>query len=154
MSDARLLDAPRDRKPHPMTSEGGPPLCPRAETEGSRIIAPKRAAGRLPARLFEEVSDEEILVQGSRVPLECLLYEHRSGATAQELVRAYPAVPLARVYAILAYCLEHPADIDAYVARAEAYRARSRTHRAANPSPLLGRLGRDPSSPHGDSTRT
>ncbi|WP_227645971.1 DUF433 domain-containing protein, partial [Klebsiella pneumoniae] len=61
----------------------------------------------------------------------------------EEMVQAFPSLRLADVYAVLAYALAHPEEVEAYRKRQE---ARARKAEAAvreyRPEGLLRRLGR------------
>jgi hypothetical protein len=50
------------------------------------------------------------------VPLETLVFSFDSGATAEEIAQQYPSLRLADVYAVIAYVLENPDSVRAYVA--------------------------------------
>jgi uncharacterized protein (DUF433 family) len=84
-------------------------------------------------------------VVGTRVALEQVVREFRVGATPEEIVAAYDVLRLADVYAVLGWYLTHRADVDAYVAAAEADEARvevladTRTDRGALRARLLSR---------------
>jgi uncharacterized protein (DUF433 family) len=56
-------------------------------------------------------------VSNTRVPLDNLIHEFLGGASAEEIVAAYPSVPLADVYTLIGHYLHHRAEIDAYLAR-------------------------------------
>jgi uncharacterized protein (DUF433 family) len=59
--------------------------------------------------------DGTIRVSGTRVPLESLIACHQRGDKPEEIHAAFPVVPLADVYAVLAYYLVHQAEVDAYI---------------------------------------
>jgi uncharacterized protein (DUF433 family) len=50
----------------------------------------------------------------SRVQLEWVLVAHAQGARPEDIVDMYSALELADVYAVLAWALRHPADVEAY----------------------------------------
>jgi len=85
----------------------------------------------------------DLYVEGTRVFLEDILEAYDRGLSPEEMVQAFPSLRLAEVYAILAYALAHPAEVEAYRKRQE---ARAREAEAAvkkyRPEGLLGRLGR------------
>lgn len=60
-----------------------------------------------------------IRIQGTRVPIDMVVYDYRSGATAEEIVASYPSVRLADVHAVLSYYLQHRAEVDAYLVQQE-----------------------------------
>lgn len=51
----------------------------------------------------------------SRVLLELVLHAHQRGASPQEIVQMYPALDLGDVYAVIAYYLAHPPEVDEYL---------------------------------------
>ncbi|KAB2865714.1 MAG: DUF433 domain-containing protein [Anaerolineae bacterium] len=62
----------------------------------------------------------KIRVGGTRVLLELVIHAFQSGETAEGIVDSYPSLSLADVYAVLAYYLNHRAEIDTYVQQADA----------------------------------
>lgn len=53
----------------------------------------------------------------TRVTLDSVVTAFRSGATAEEIAQQFPAVALAHVYQVIAYYLQHAADVEAYLGR-------------------------------------
>ena len=62
-------------------------------------------------------------VSGTRVTVESLLASFQRGATAEEIADQYPSVPLADIYATVAYYLRHRNEVDAYLQKVEAQEA-------------------------------
>ncbi len=62
----------------------------------------------------------------SQVVLDVLVREYQEGADPESIVRAYPTLGLADVYAAIAYYLRHKDELDAYLRarREEAARLR------------------------------
>jgi uncharacterized protein (DUF433 family) len=58
-------------------------------------------------------------VGGSRVLLELVIRAFQDGATPETIVQRYPTLALSDVYAVIAYYLRHPSEIDGYLARRE-----------------------------------
>ena len=58
-------------------------------------------------------------VSGSRVTLESLLGLFHQGATAEDIHQAFSSVPLADVYAVIAYYLQHRDEVDGYLQQVE-----------------------------------
>src|SRR5438045_2783088 len=52
----------------------------------------------------------------TRVTLDTVLAAYRAGASAEEIAVRYDSLALADVHAAIAYCLRHPADVEAYLA--------------------------------------
>jgi uncharacterized protein (DUF433 family) len=62
----------------------------------------------------------------TRVSLESVWHLHQQGASPAEIVRAFDTLPLADVYAVLAWALRHPEDVDAYLKQRDDEAARLR----------------------------
>ncbi len=78
----------------------------------------------------------DLYVEGSRVFLEDLIDLYRQGYSPEEMALAYPSLKLADLYAVLAYVLRHPAEVEAYLER-QGVRAReaekkTRSHRSTD----------------------
>ena len=68
----------------------------------------------------------------SRVLLELVIGAHQRGANPQDIVEMYDALNLGDVFAVIAYYLAHPAEIDEYLGKCDLRPmrcvARSRRH--------------------------
>lgn len=53
----------------------------------------------------------------SRVLLELVIRTFEDGATPEAIVQRYPTLALPDAYAVIAYYLRHPEEIEAYLAR-------------------------------------
>ena len=53
----------------------------------------------------------------ARVQLERVIAAHRQNAAPADIVEMYPTLELADVYAVLAWALRHPVDVEAYLSR-------------------------------------
>ena len=62
-------------------------------------------------------SDGVVRVSGTRVTLDSIVAAFCEGATAEEIAQQYPSVPLADVYAVIAYYLHRPAETETYLGR-------------------------------------
>lgn len=60
-----------------------------------------------------------LMVIGTRVPLDTLVAAFARGESPESIHESYPTVALADVYAVLAYYLRHPQDVEAYLAERE-----------------------------------
>jgi uncharacterized protein (DUF433 family) len=56
-----------------------------------------------------------VRVGGTRVTLDSVVGAFRSGATAEEIAQQFPALALADVYQVIAYFLQHTAEIEDYL---------------------------------------
>jgi uncharacterized protein (DUF433 family) len=74
----------------------------------------------------------------SRVLLELVVGAHRRGASPREIVRMYDSLDVGDVFAVIAYYLAHPAEIDEYLAecdrRAEELRRQIEASQPPGPS--------------------
>lgn len=66
---------------------------------------------------LETSADGVIRVRGTRVTVDTVWAAFNEGATAEEIVQQYPTLSLADTYQVIAYCLRHPAALDAYLAK-------------------------------------
>jgi uncharacterized protein (DUF433 family) len=57
-----------------------------------------------------------VRVGETRVTLDSVVGAFRAGATPEELAQQFPTLALADVYQVIAYYLNHSAEVDAYVA--------------------------------------
>lgn len=70
----------------------------------------------LPANEYVEVRNGGYYVAGTRIGLDVLVHDFQRGRSAEGIFEAYPALgSLAKVYGAVAFILEHPAEIDAYL---------------------------------------
>jgi uncharacterized protein (DUF433 family) len=73
----------------------------------------------------------------SRVLLELVIHAHQRGTSPQEIVQMYDALALSDVFAVIAYYLVHPAEIDEYLRKwdEEADAVRRKIEAAQRPGP-------------------
>jgi uncharacterized protein (DUF433 family) len=65
---------------------------------------------------YIEVRNGGYYVAGSRIGLDVVVRDFRNGRSADAIFEAYPAIgSLAKVYGVITFVLEHPAEIDAYL---------------------------------------
>jgi uncharacterized protein (DUF433 family) len=60
-------------------------------------------------------SDGVMRVGDTRVTLDTVVHAFEQGHTAEEIVSHYPALRLAGVYAVIAYYLNHQAEVRAFL---------------------------------------
>lgn len=53
----------------------------------------------------------------TRVSFDSVWHTHQQGASPAEIVQAFDTLQLADVYAVLAWALRHPEEVDAYLKR-------------------------------------
>ena len=64
-----------------------------------------------------------LMVKGTRVPLDTLVSAFKRGESPEGIQESYPTVALAHVYAVLAYYLNHRAEVEVYIAEQERHGA-------------------------------
>ena len=71
----------------------------------------------MPLTEYVEIRNGGYYIAGSRMGLDILFHEYGRGRSPEDFFAAYPAVgSLARVYGAIAFILEHPSEIAAYLA--------------------------------------
>src|SRR5438132_1712436 len=58
-----------------------------------------------------------VRVGKTRVTLDTVIAVFDKGATAEEIVRRYPTLHLADVYAVISYYLHHRSDVEGYLSQ-------------------------------------
>jgi uncharacterized protein (DUF433 family) len=66
-----------------------------------------------------EDADGGLRVGDSRVLLEMVIHAFQDGATPETIVQRYSTLKLPDVYAVIAYYLRHPSDVEEYLANRE-----------------------------------
>lgn len=61
---------------------------------------------------YVELRDGVRYARGSRIAIESLIWLWRDGQSAEAIREAYPTLRLAEVYGVLAYYLDHQAEVD------------------------------------------
>src|ERR1700683_3038808 len=68
------------------------------------------------ANEYVEVRNGGYYVAGTRIGLDVLVCDFRRGRSAEAIFESYPSVgSLAKVYGAIAFILEHPTEVDAYL---------------------------------------
>jgi uncharacterized protein (DUF433 family) len=81
--------------------------------------------------------DDNIRVSGTRVTLDTIIGFYRQGETPEDLHEGFPTVPLADIYAVIAYYLAHQNEVDAYLKRRDEEGERIRQEWEAEHPPRL-----------------
>ncbi|MCI0396397.1 MAG: DUF433 domain-containing protein [Chloroflexi bacterium] len=89
---------------------------------------------------FEFLDPDDIRIKGHRIGIDDVLYYYLEGYSAEEIAATFPSLSLEELYATLTYYHGHQAEIDAYLARLEAWREQRYQEAMANPSPPMKRL--------------
>ena len=69
---------------------------------------------------LREDADGALRVGDSRVLLEMVIHAFQDGATPETIVQRYSTLKLPDVYAVIAYYLRHPSDVQEYLEDREA----------------------------------
>jgi uncharacterized protein (DUF433 family) len=71
----------------------------------------------MPTNEYVEVHNGGFYVAGTRIGLDVITHDFRRGRSAEAIFDAYPSIgSLAKVYGAIAFILEHPAEVDEYLA--------------------------------------
>jgi uncharacterized protein (DUF433 family) len=71
----------------------------------------------LPVNEYVEVHNGGYYVAGTRIGLDVVTYDFRRGRSAEAIFEAYPSIgSLAKVYGVITFILEHPAEVESYLA--------------------------------------
>ena len=64
------------------------------------------------------VTDDAGVVRlaNTRVTLDTVIAAFQDGLTAEGIAEQYPSLPLAQVYSVIGYYLDHQVEVDAYLA--------------------------------------
>jgi uncharacterized protein (DUF433 family) len=68
-----------------------------------------------------------VRVGGTRVTLDSVVGAFRAGATPEEIAQQFPTLTLADVYQVIAYFLNHTAEVESYLATRQQAAAELRT---------------------------
>jgi uncharacterized protein (DUF433 family) len=79
-------------------------------------------------------ADGHVHLAGHRIGLHDVAHYYNEGGSAEELCEVFPTLPLALVHKVIAFYLEHRAEVDASVAAVEAKMERQRAAAAHGPS--------------------
>lgn len=70
----------------------------------------------MPTNEYVEVRNGAYYVAGTRIGLDVVTYEFRNGRSTEAIFEAYPSIgSLAKIYGAIAFILEHPKEIEAYL---------------------------------------
>jgi uncharacterized protein (DUF433 family) len=69
------------------------------------------------ANEYVEDRNGAFYIAGTRIGLDVVTYDFRNGRSAEAIFEAYPSIgSLAKVYGAITFILEHPREIEAYLA--------------------------------------
>ena len=71
----------------------------------------------MPASPYIEARNGGYYIAGTRIGLNVVIFDFRDGDSAEAILQAYPSIgSLAKVYGALTFILEHPGEIEEYLA--------------------------------------
>src|SRR5579884_1842019 len=71
----------------------------------------------MPSHQYVEIRNGAYYVAGTRIGLDILVHDFRNGRSCEAILDAYRLIgSLAKVYGAVAFVLDHPAEIEAYLA--------------------------------------
>ncbi len=70
----------------------------------------------MPTNEYVEVHNGGYYVSGTRIGLDVVINDFRRGRSVEAIFEAYPSIgSLAKVYGAIAFILEHPVEVEAYL---------------------------------------
>lgn len=66
--------------------------------------------------------DGDLCVTGTRISLEMIIADYKSGKNAELIASSYPTLELADVYGVLAYYHSHRSEVERYLAEQDKVR--------------------------------
>jgi uncharacterized protein (DUF433 family) len=83
-----------------------------------------------------------VRIGDTRVTLDSVIGAFRAGATPEEIAQQFPTLALADVYQVIAYFLNHPAEVESYLAirQKEATALRTEIETQFDPRGMRARL--------------
>jgi uncharacterized protein (DUF433 family) len=71
------------------------------------------------AQDYIEQRDGGYYIAGTRVPLDCIVFEFRNGASAESIRQTFPTLTLEQVYGAVAFYLGHQDAVESSMKEAE-----------------------------------
>lgn len=83
-----------------------------------------------------------LLVAGTRVPLDSIIYSFNEGATPEEIAQNFPTLDLAAIYAVVSYYLQNRPEVEQYLEQRKVQREELKKELQArfNPHGIRDRL--------------
>jgi uncharacterized protein (DUF433 family) len=85
---------------------------------------------------FQTYENGLIRVSGTRVTLSSLIAAYQQGQNPESIHSSFPTVPLADIYAIIAYYLHHQTELEAYLQQQDTEGQRIRAEWEAKHPPI------------------
>jgi len=68
----------------------------------------------VPLKVWE---DGSIRLAGSRVTLDSIVFQYKSGVTVEQIADSFPPLKLSDIYAAIAYYLSHQLEVDDHIGK-------------------------------------
>ena len=87
-------------------------------------------------------ADNVAIISGTRIPIDTVIYTFLDGSTPEQIAQKFPVLALGQIYLLIAYYLNHRAEIDIYLEerRANADRVRSENENSSTSAGIRERL--------------
>lgn len=92
------------------------------------------------AKEYVEKRDGGYYVAGTRVSLDSIVYEFRTGASPESIAQSFPALKLEQVYGAVTFYLANQTEIEQYLAESEKEYAKQVEEARARDPQLYKRL--------------
>ena len=89
---------------------------------------------------YFDITPDRISIKGHRIGIEQIVRAHCDGATAEDIARDFPGLPLESIYATLTYYLRNQEAVDAYIAEQEVVAGQAYAGWVAAPPGVVQRL--------------
>jgi uncharacterized protein (DUF433 family) len=89
---------------------------------------------------FDFLSQEEIRIKGTRIPIETVLEDYLEGASPEEITARYRNLTLEQVYATILYYFSNRAKLDAYLEGGRLFLEEAFLEQQHHPSVAVRRL--------------
>ena len=73
------------------------------------------------------VTEDEILIRGTRIGLEQVIRAYNDGASPEEIALNYPALSLEKIYGVITYYLANKEFVQSYLNRIDAHASQKTT---------------------------
>jgi uncharacterized protein (DUF433 family) len=82
-------------------------------------------------------ADDVAVITGTRIPIDTVIYTFLDGSTPEQIAQKFPILELGQIYLIIAYYLNHRAEVDVYLAERHTNSDRVRSENESH-SPSIG----------------
>jgi uncharacterized protein (DUF433 family) len=90
---------------------------------------------------LEFLEPDTIRIKGHRIGIEHLVKLYHEGYSPEQIMQEFPGLSLEKIYGTITYYLHNKAEVDAYIARGDAWvEEQMREDEAKEPPPVVKRL--------------